>query len=378
MPMCRQAFPGSKVVVLVLLQGEGRLNTAGDSCRCKDLSIISVFRMEPPPLMCHRLTDQVIFTLCMPFLFGCVLLLLACMVPLICMPLAIHTCWLLGVVPSMLLLIGNFWKRKWSSGCGPAAIVPAIGFVQGKGRKALATRRVNAALRAKALPPVSGITCRVPQCLLAVVKQSVRFAVSKCSMPSNDHERAWALSRVRFVVSAPSKFKDQWNAPKVSKLFQVSSVASNFSVKNDIVGMHRVDKVWDLPVRLSQPESVKLAAECAASCCSALGIRDVDASIAAASCARGLASCPEYNKERRRCVASDTEYQSYASNMFRGKHEVLVPDDKLKKYMWLVPLWVYQHLLWHFALVARDLAFVLFERGLRKYLVLERAELFVE
>ena len=209
----------------------------------------------------------------------------------------------------------------------------AIGFVQGKGRKALATRRVNAALRAKALPPVSGITCRVLQCLLPVVKQSVRFAVSNCSMPWNDHERAWALSRVRFVVSAPSKFRDQWNAPKVSKLFQVSTADSNFSIKNDIVGMHRVDKVWDLPVRLSQPESVKLAAECAATCCGALGICDFDASIAAASCARGLASCPEYNKERRRCIASNTEYQLYASNMFRGKNEVLVPDDKLKKYM---------------------------------------------
>lgn len=244
-------------------------------------------------------------------------------------------------------------ERKWSSGCGPAAIVPAIGFVQGKGRKALATRRVNAALRARALPPVSGITCRVPQCLLPVVKQSVRFAVSICSMPWNDHERAWALSRVRFVISAPSKFKDQWNAPKISKSFQVSLIASNFSIKDDIVGMHRVDKVWDLPVRLSQPESVHLAAECAATCCSALGSCDVDASIAAASCARGLASCPEYNKERRRCIASDTEYQLYTSNMFRGKNEVLVPDDKLKKYMWLIPLWAYQHLLWHFALVAR-------------------------
>ena len=38
-----------------------------------------------------------------------------------------------------------------------------------------------------------------------VVKQSVRFAVSICSMPWNDHERAWALSRVRFVISAPSQ-----------------------------------------------------------------------------------------------------------------------------------------------------------------------------
>ena len=351
MPMCRQAFPGSKVVVLVLLQGDGRQNIAGDSCRRKDLSIIFVFRMNPPPLMLHRLTDQVIFTPYMHFLFGCVLLLLACMVPLICMPLAIHTCWLLGVVPSMLLLIGNFWKESGHQAVAP--LPSSLPLVLSRVRAERRWPRVNAALRARALPPVSGVTCRVPQCLLPVVKQSVRFAVSICSMPWNDHERAWALSRVRFVISAPSKFKDQWNAPKISKSFQVSSVASNFSIKDDIVGMHRVDKVWDLPVRLSQPESVHLAAECAATCCSALGICDVDASIAAASCARGLASCPEYNKERRRCIASDTEYQLYTSNMFRGKNEVLVPDDKLKKYMWLIPLWAYQHLLWHFALVAR-------------------------
>ena len=103
---------------------------------------------------------------------------------------------------------------------------------------------------------------------------------------------------------------------KSASRFRFRRLLPIFSIKDDIIGMHRVDKVWDLPVRLSQPESVHLAAECAATCCSALGICDVDASIAAASCARGLASCPEYNKERRRCIASDTEYQLYTSNMF--------------------------------------------------------------
>ena len=131
MPMCRQAFPGSKVVVLVLLQGDGRQNIAGDSCRRKDLSIIFVFRMKPPPLMLHRLTDQVIFTPYMHFLFGCVLLLLACMVPLdLYAPCNSHLlatwCGTKHAVVDWQLL-----ERKWSSGCGPAAIVPAIGFCPG-------------------------------------------------------------------------------------------------------------------------------------------------------------------------------------------------------------------------------------------------------
>ena len=33
--------------------------------------------------------------------------------------------------------------------------------------------------------------------------------------------------------------------------------------------------------------------------------------------------------------------------------QAIVPDDKAKKYMWLLPVWLYQHLLWHFALVAK-------------------------
>ena len=49
------------------------------------------------------------------------------------------------------------WKvmeSKWGTRYGPAALVPAIGLVQGKGRKAQATRRVNDALRSRALPPL--------------------------------------------------------------------------------------------------------------------------------------------------------------------------------------------------------------------------------
>ena len=86
------------------------------------------------------------------------------------------------------------WKlmeTKWASRCGPAAIVPAIGMVQGKGRKAKATRRVSAALRARALPPVSGATCKFPlACVLPFVQRCTWSAIANCSLNWNDHEKA--------------------------------------------------------------------------------------------------------------------------------------------------------------------------------------------
>ena len=189
------------------------------------------------------------------------------------------------------------WKvmeSKWGTRCGPAALVPAIGLVQGKGRKAQATRRVNDALRSRALPPVSGLSCKVPSaCLLPTVKQSVRSAIANCSLGWNDHERVWAMSRVRFVVASPSKFRDQFNAPKVSKELQSKRIdaASSLGVLD---GLRRVEKVWDVPVRLSSFDASRAVEGCVASCCSKLGLCVSDVAAATSCGVRVLNSCPMY------------------------------------------------------------------------------------
>ena len=44
--------------------------------------------------------------------------------------------------------------------------------------------------------------------------------------------------------------------PKSASCFRFRRLIPIFPLKNDIAGMHRVDKVWDLPGRLARPESV--------------------------------------------------------------------------------------------------------------------------
>ena len=118
---------------------------------------------------------------------------------------------------------------------------------------------------------MSGLSCKAPSaCLRPTVKQSVRSAIANCSLGWNDHERVWAMSRVRFVVASPSKVCDQFNAPKVSKELQSKRIdaASSLGVLD---GLRRVEKVWDVPVRLSSSDASRAVEGCVASCCSKLG-----------------------------------------------------------------------------------------------------------
>jgi hypothetical protein len=72
------------------------------------------------------------------------------------------------------------------------------------------------------------------------------------------------MSCVRFVVASPSKFRDQFNAPKVSKELQSKRIdaASSLGVLD---GLRRVEKVWDVPVRLSSSDASRAVEGCVAS-----------------------------------------------------------------------------------------------------------------
>lgn len=80
-------------------------------------------------------------------------------------------------------------ERKWSNGCGPAALSRAVGSLVGRGTKALATRRVNAALQARGLPPVRGICCRFPRTSMLYVFRRVGLG-STCGHAWNQDEKA--------------------------------------------------------------------------------------------------------------------------------------------------------------------------------------------
>ena len=72
------------------------------------------------------------------------------------------------------------------------------------------------------------------------------------------------MSRVRFVVASPSKFRDQFNAPKVSKELQSKRADAAFSL-GVLDGLRRVEKVWDVPVRLSSSDASRAVEGCVAS-----------------------------------------------------------------------------------------------------------------
>ena len=116
-----------------------------------------------------------------------------------------------------------------------------------------------------------------------------------------------------------------------------------------------------------------LAAECAATCCRTLGICDVDASIAAAFLCSwlGFRAPSTTRKTEAFALLAIPSISCIRLTCFVGKNEVLVPDDKLKKYMWPYSVVGLSAFTLAFCFGGADLAFVVFERGLRKYLVLE-------
>lgn len=69
--------------------------------------------------------------------------------------------------------------------------------------------------------------------------------------------KAWEMSRVRFVTSMPPppKFRDQFTAPNVSKELEQQSVDVVFPL-DELAGLHRVEKVWDLQVLPTYSEAI--------------------------------------------------------------------------------------------------------------------------
>ena len=240
-------------------------------------------------------------------------------------------------------------RRKWGSGCPPAALSRFVSKITGKGRKAVATRRINAALVARGLPRIAGCVCHVPHCCpTGVVKSALYACLGTAKTDWNQQERSWALSHVRFVASAPHKFREQWNAPRVCKDLRCNDVQNDFCL-DAFTGLHRVEKVWDIELRTSVVDDLQSVATCVRDCCSKLGVRS-DKAVAFAQ--ERLRANPAYAKARAIKQKSVESYRAYTSDMHRCPGQALVPDDKLKKYMWLLPAKLYCQLVWYFALLA--------------------------
>ncbi|CAK9059167.1 unnamed protein product [Durusdinium trenchii] len=85
-------------------------------------------------------------------------------------------------------------EKVWNVGCAPAVLHRLASQVQGKGRKATLTRRINARLKDLGLPLVCGCTCKVPR---STMLPAVRLALQKGILAHdrwNHDEKQWVLS----------------------------------------------------------------------------------------------------------------------------------------------------------------------------------------
>ena len=245
--------------------------------------------------------------------------------------------------------------KVWNVGCAPAVLHGLAGQVQGKGRKATLTRRINARLKDLGLPLVCGCTCKVPRStMLPAVRVALQKAIAAYEGWNHD-EKQWVLSRVTLVASRLKKQRDQWNAVQTSKnirLDQVETCGDTSNVLLQVHGMRRVDNVWDVPIRPDLEEDLSMASACVARACRSLGLKGQARVLAMSSVRTCLLVSRPYRAERGMFGRTHTEYQDYTSDMFRSKDECTVPDDKKKKSMWKVPCRLYQLLLFHFASVS--------------------------
>jgi hypothetical protein len=248
-------------------------------------------------------------------------------------------------------------EQKWSVTCGPASVVPLMPGLHGQGRKAMATKCLNREFAARQLPGVRGVLVKAPRrCVVPTMRVALRLAVLSCPRWSLG-EKAWLLSKVRVVAGSLDKQRDKWNAVQISKKVRQSAVSlelQSYVGRSALKGesMHRVEKVWDVPVRPSAAQdSVTLTSATEKAClqlrlprsCCSLACREV---VCRLPCSR------EYQNEQAFFRRTEASYTAYTRDMSVEPGLVLVPDDKEKKVFWKMPIDTYMVLLFHFAIIS--------------------------
>ncbi|CAK0802605.1 unnamed protein product [Prorocentrum cordatum] len=247
-------------------------------------------------------------------------------------------------------------ERRWRTPNGAIALSGHLGLLRGSGRKAVAARRVNEALRRRQLPPVHGLAVRVPRpSFLGAVRAILKSAIAGRA-DWGEAEKRWARTHIRLVAGALPKQRDKWNAVSVSKRMCVSLADTGGARNPDAAAegrdMFRVDKVWDVPDRPSMEAVMAAVRSCVARACSQLGMPWHDAQCRIPNVVHVLRNHGAYAGERAAWPRTSHEYQAYVSDMCRSTDEVLVPDDKQNKFMWRMPASVYQGLLWRYAVLS--------------------------
>ena len=220
----------------------------------------------------------------------------------------------------------------------------------------MATRNVNRELIARNLPKTFGVTFKVPrEACLRVVKRALVHAVHLDPQWNHD-EKTWLLSRLRLVAGPCQKHSRFCNAPAVSKRTDAQEIVdmpnSYLSTLDKASDLDRIEKIWDVPWRPSVQDDRRAVSACIRRCCSCLRVDSWRACEAVSMAAESLQTDPCYMREQRVFKQTQSAYASYTADMSRRPGEVLVPDDKQRKFMWRVSAACYQWLLLKFACLA--------------------------
>ena len=247
-------------------------------------------------------------------------------------------------------------EKKWKVRSGPVALVRFLGLLKGRRSHSIATRRIKCQLRSRNLPPIAGVSCDVPRlsCINVFRRVLVR-AVRSCGYWCSE-EQSWLLSRMRLTPHGLKKHKSMCRAPLVCRQFCLEDVLSH---DNDVLApcdaasyLARIEKIWDVPIRPTVAQDNQVVRHAVRRCCRLLHIDQEAAEIAAQDAVSTLCHDRCYMQEQHTWNATQTAYRDYTADMTVDASDVLVPDDKHKKYMWKVPLLCYQWLLLKFALLS--------------------------
>ena len=118
------------------------------------------------------------------------------------------------------------------------------------------------------------------------------------------------------------------------------------------LGMFRIDKVWDVPVRPTPRGDLHAAAESVQAACVSLNLGLFACGVALSVLRRRLPLSTSFRREHGMFRATSLLCEAHTEDMTVESDVVLVPDDKKKKFMWKVPWLTYQCLLYHFALAS--------------------------
>jgi hypothetical protein len=188
------------------------------------------------------------------------------------------------------------------------------------------------------------------------MRVALRLAVLSCPRWSLG-EKAWLLSKVRVVAGSLDKQRDKWNAVQISKKVRQSAVSlelQSYVGRSALKGesIHRVEKVWDVPVRPSAAQDRVTLTSASEKACLQLRLPRSCCSLACREVVCRLPCSREYQNEQAFFRRTEASYTAYTRDMSVEPGLVLVPDDKEKKVFWKMPIDTYMVLLFHFAIIS--------------------------